>query len=211
MKRIKETITKIKNSNTLRVCFLVILLMFTYFEYHTSAHNSFPERYYGRPVVSTDYPEIDISIDQVLHDGKYMYILYHHSNGIVQVCDLDGVYQYTLFFYCHMNGGFSLAIDGDMLYVQDMRENVYVFLNGLFERFVKKEEVVSELGNIDFKTPMSSTDYEIRENSVWKVAEGNEICVVGMPKPNTGLSMLLTAVTCLVLVFVVIRHTTQRK
>ena len=98
-----------KKTETSVICAVLAALMLAYYLYSTSSHNAYPEAAYGKPAVSTEYPQMDISMEQVVEAGQYLYVLHHHSNGIVQVYDLGGTYLHTLFFYCHGKGGFFLA------------------------------------------------------------------------------------------------------
>lgn len=186
---------------------LAVLLGVSYFNYRNTVPMIFPERTYGQPVISTDFPELDISIEQVLQDNRYIYVLLHHSNGIVQVYDLEGNYQFSLFFYCHGHGGFSLALADNTLYVQDMRENVYVFTNGIFQRFVEAADAQMEFTELDFKSRDSSANYEIRENSVWRISEKEDVCIVGAyAQPAISTNYLLWA-ACFVLFVSLLRYT----
>ena len=195
-------------SEKLRSALVIIAIVLLMALYLVLNHNQtdYPERYYASPVVSTDYPNIDMNIEQVVDDGSYIYVLHHHSNGIVQVYDLDGNYQHTLFFYCHMNGGFSLAVEDNILYVQDMRQNVYVFREGEFCDFLTKREAEIELSNVRFRSGESSDGYTIRSQSVWKEINGEPVLIIGTPDQDkvldtTGLLML----GCVVILAIMIR------
>lgn len=143
-----------------------------------SSRGRYPDRLYGKPVVSTEYQNIDISIEQIAEDDYCLYVMYHHSSGIIQVYDLDGNYQCTWFFYCHGNGGFSMTQENNTLYVQDMRRNVYVFNNGAFQQFLTSEEANAILKDVDFSAPPASDHYQLRNGSVWRTSNGAEKCVV---------------------------------
>ena len=90
-----------KKAETYVVSVLLVTLLFVGYLHYSSPRSAYPEAYYGKPVVSQEYPQINLSIEQVVEVGQYLYVLHHHSNGIVQVYDLSGTYQHTLFFYCH--------------------------------------------------------------------------------------------------------------
>ena len=183
----------------LAVAFICVLVA-NCFILHETESVKYPDRIYGKPIVSTEYPEIALSIEQVVDDGHFMYILYHHSNGIVQVCDLEGEYLYTVFFYCHMNGGFSLAIEDSRLYVQDMRNNVYIFYNGEFESFIERKDAEKQFSHIDFRKMSSSSNYEVVSGAIWKITEHKRICIVNRPSENqVSLQSLLPSLIAVLL------------
>ena len=161
---------------------LVILLILSYYNYYNSYPKAFPERVYGQPVVASNYGNLNISIEQVVQDDTYIYAMLHHSNGVVQVHDLDGNYQFSLFFYCHGKGGFSLAFADNILYVQDMRDNVYVFERGEFRAFVKADDAKKQFPELNFKIQEITEGYEIESGCVWRVADGERVCIIGAPK-----------------------------
>lgn len=198
MNKLKEFLSELKDKASILIGILAVLSVVGCYVLYNSRELAFPDRYYGIPVISTEYPSIDISIDQVLDDGRYLYVLYHHSNGIIQVYDMDGSYQHTLFFYCHTKGGFSMVAAGRAIYVQDMRENVYVFEEGKFISFLEKEAAERELSHIDFRTCTSSPNYEIRENSIWRTINGSQVCIVGEPKRNVAVSVWSISTACVI-------------
>ena len=128
--------------------------------------------------------------------GQYLYVLHHHSNGIVQVYDLSGTYQHTLFFYCHEKGGFSLAADDQFVYVQDMRNHVYLLMDGAFISFLERAEAEQQLNDIDFRSGASSAGYEIRSNGVWRISESSEQCIIEFAVPNRYLAKSSLIVIC---------------
>ena len=167
-----------KKTETIVICAVLAALMLAYYLYSTNSYNTYPEAAYGKPAVSTEYPQMDISMEQIVEAGQYLYVLHHHSNGIVQVYDLSGTYLHTLFFYCHGKGGFSLAADGQYVYVQDMRNNVYILADGEFESFLEKAEAEQRLQDIDFRSGASSANYEIRFDGIWRMEETGEQCII---------------------------------
>ena len=177
---------------------LAALLILSYFRYSRSAPKTFPETLYGQPVVSANYENVDSSIEQVLQDDKYIYAMLHHSNGVVQVYDLEGKYQFTLFFYCHTKGGFSMALVENTLYVQDMRQNVYVFQGGTFQQFVKAEDAKTTFPGLDFRTREISAGYEIQAGCVWRVSGNERVCIIGSPKQPAVSFVYLTVAFCVI-------------
>ena len=137
-------------------------------------------RLFGFPEISETYsPMISCSIDQIVEDDRYIYVLFGEHKGNVQVFDLDGVYQYTAYFYTHMNGAFRLAVDNHALYVRDEHHNVYILQNGAFVSFVAKENAADFLEMLNFDA--SSENYEVRLGSIWKVNGEEKECVVERP------------------------------
>lgn len=164
-------------------------------EYFTDPLLHAPEGYYGIPTSSTDYPDLSMEIQQVVEDGSRIYVLFASSKRIIQVYDLDGQYQSTLFFYSHYdNGAFQVTTEANTLYVADECENVYVFRDGLFEQFYKEDEAVEHLIDIDFDWRYSSESYMIRNGSVWKKTPNGDVCVVERKNsPVMGMGVLLIA------------------
>ena len=168
--------------NILLLSCLVMLLILSYFCYQNSPPNTFPETIYGMPVIATNYEKLNISIEQVIQDDTYIYTMLHHSNGVVQVYNFDGKYQFSIFFYCHGKGGFNLAIADNILYVQDMRANVYVFERGEFREFVKAVDAKRRFSELDFKVQKISEGYEIESDCVWRIEDGKRVCFIGEPR-----------------------------
>ena len=185
-----------KKTETYVVSVLLVALLFVGYLNYSSPRSAYPEAYYGKPVVSQEYPQINLSIEQVVEVGQYLYVLHHHSNGIVQVYDLSGTYQHTLFFYCHEKGGFSLAADDQFVYVQDMRNHVYVLMDGAFISFLERAEAERQLNDIDFRSGASSAGYEIRSNGVWRISESSEQCIIESAVPNRYLADIFLIVIC---------------
>ena len=204
MKLAKRMLSLFKKPEPIIFCVLMVALMLAYYVYCNSPPQTFPEASYGKPIASTEYPQIDISIEQVVEGGQYLYVLLHHSNGIVQVYDLCGAYQHTLFFYCHTKGGFSLATDGNNIYVQDKRANVYVLHNGEFDYFLEENEAKDRLGDMDFRSRTSSAHYEIRANAIWRVAEDGEWCIIESFASNDYSAGGLLLMACITFIIVIL-------
>lgn len=201
----------LRKTDTIVICVLVVALMLAYYLYSTSPHRSYPEAYYGKPVVSKEYPQINLSMEQVVEAGQYLYVLHHHSNGIVQIYDLDGTYQHTLFFYCHGKGGFSLAADGQYVYVQDMRNNVYILVCGDFDSFMERAEVEQQLRDIDFRSGASAANYEIRSNGVWRIKETGESCIIESSAADRHHAESFLIVVCVAFAVVTLYQYRKRK
>lgn len=140
-----------------------------------------PQGGYGHPAISDDYPDLDQNqkINQVLDDGSRIYTLSWYGKRLVQVYDMDGNYEKTLFFQSMSNNGqFVIATEEDTLYVQDEKRNVYVFHDGEFVEFLKEDEARKELKHINFNDSHSKSGYIVKNHSVWRVAESGNICII---------------------------------
>ena len=127
------------------------------------------------PSYSTEFEnERFYSVDTLVELGERIYILPGRGRGFVQVFDLDGTYQYSMFFLDHDNGGFSLGTDGEYVYVRDKRCNIYVFLNDAFLKYERREEAEERPAQIWESTP----GYEIRGQDLWHASDGCEELVI---------------------------------
>lgn len=136
----------------------------------------------GIPNISREYsPLVKYSIDQIVTTEEYVYILYGEHDGNVQVFDRNGIYQYSAYFFAHINGVFRIAAKGDLLYVCDNQYNVYVMQNGELKEFIHNYCAVELLETIDFYA--SSTEYVVRMGSVWRIADKMETCIIERPFP----------------------------
>ena len=175
------------------------------------ALHEFSQRLSGNRLWQTD------GIDRVPQNGyqygaeQYLDVLHHHSNGIVQVYDLGGTYLHTLFFYCHGKGGFFLAADGQYVYVQDMRNNVYVLADGEFESFLEKADAEQQLCDIDFRSGASSANYEIRSDGIWRVEETGEQCIIESSANDRRTADSLFLLVCIAFAVIMLYQCRKRK
>ena len=169
-----------------------------------SYRKPYPKTHYATPAVSDQYPELEMDADTVVEAGEYLYVLLSPGEGIVQVYDLSGTYRHTLFFDCHLNGGFSLAAFGETAYVQDMVGNVYVLNNGEFDRFLKKSDLSELPEGLDFYATSSSEGYEIRKNTVWRITVEGEECII--PASTVSIRTIIRNVLlgCITLIGIVL-------
>lgn len=167
----------LKNGVLVFACICFILVLY----YCTDPLIDAPKGYYGVPAVSTNYPQLNMNIQQVVDDGDRIYVLFNSNKRIVQVYDMDGAYQNTLFFYSHYdNGAFSIVANDGVLYVRDEPGNIYVFRNGTFSEFYQEKEIPAYLDSVKFDWRISSEAYEVRDRSVWKVSQEEEVCIIDM-------------------------------
>ena len=144
-----------------------------------------PQAYQGVPAEYSGGSNMDgYVIHQFVDDGTFLYILFDEHNGIVNVYDLEGRYQRTLAFYAHLNGAFRIAAEQDAFYVRDKECGLYVFRNGQFEEYLNRNEIPVSLTQLNFDR--NAADYEIRDGSVWRVADEEETCVLSRPKASAA-------------------------
>lgn len=138
-----------------------------------------PQRRYFEPVSSDEFGEERFnSISQIVEAGDNLYILPNNHNGFIQVYDLTGSYRHSLFFTESMNGVFTMACEDGLFYVQDQTGNVYVFLNGEFQEYVKRETAMTRFAHIGFVWRGSSREYQFRGKDLWRIAGGQETLVI---------------------------------
>lgn len=127
------------------------------------------------PSYSSDFEDRkSYFIDTLVEFEDRIYILPNSGQGFVQVYDLLGTYQYSMFFLEHRNGGFFLGTDGEYLYVKDKRSNVFVFQNGQFLRYEKREHAEKRPAGLWQSTP----GYEIRGRDLWRVSDDREALII---------------------------------
>lgn len=171
-----------KSRSEKRVILIVLLFLLVICAFSSNVDDEeFPSaKICGIPVIWSEYSDLTKhSIDQILSDEENIYVLYGENEGILQVFDTQGVYQYSASFYDHLNGAFSLALREGTLYVRDSVHNVYIFHDGKFDNFLERDEASSLLDNLNFS--MESENYQIRFGSIWYVSDMQEYCVVQRP------------------------------
>lgn len=161
------------------LCALLVCLALMYRSAQEAEQH--PQPYYGIPAVWTAESEPEsYVIHQIAEDGTFLYILSDEHNGVVQVYDLDGTYLRTMAFFPNMNGAFRIAAQEDTLYVRDMKYNLYIFRGGVFAEFITRQNASAFLEGLDFSG--NAAGYEMRDGSVWRVGNGEDICVLYRPK-----------------------------
>lgn len=131
---------------------------------------------YGTPVTySGDIDISSISMDQIVDDKTYLYILDQYD-GKVYVFDLQGTYQYTLMFYDYINGSFRIAVSADGLYVRDPHHDVYCYRDGQFVSFSKRDDAKDILSKLDFEC--NSDNYIVRYGSVYRISADEDVCII---------------------------------
>jgi len=130
----------------------------------------------GIPVVLRRHTDlICAGITQVVTDGDCIYVLYgRHS--VVQVYSTGGQYLYSISVYNHLNGRTEIAINDNVLYVQDKVGNIYHFSEGQFVSFIDRNG--NDLLSNSLSFGMSDSNYEVRQSSVWYLPKNEEQCCV---------------------------------
>ena len=147
-----------------------------------------PDAIWGKPVLFEDDSVMPNSgIEQVVSDGQRVYVLYTSRNGVVQVYDYNGIYLYSMRLYAHLNGAFAMAVDGNMLYIEDYHGDIYVFKDGEFAEFLRSDAADAIREEIPYSTFEKNTEgYEIRKGSVWRIEGDTQTCIVNRPA-QTGI------------------------
>ena len=147
-----------------------------------SNHNkNLPSATMGIPVeFKEESQNVYDSIDQIVDDGTYLYILFDKYEGLVGIYDANGNYYKTIALYTHKNGIFRIAVDTGTFYIQDKQHNMYAYCNGEFVSFLPYDENAHIRKGVDFEA--SSENYKIRMESVWRITDSEEICVINRPQ-----------------------------
>lgn len=147
-----------------------------------------PDAIWGKPVLfENDSVMPNSGIEQVLSDGQRVYVLYTSRNGVVQVYDCNGIYLYSVRLYAHLNGAFAMAVDGNMLYIEDYHGDIYVFKDGEFAEFLRSDAADAIKKEIPHSTFEKNTEgYEVRSGSVWRIEGAIQTCIVNRPA-QTGI------------------------
>lgn len=158
------------------ICILFILLFIKAIKYEDAPQ----EALYGVPLIYENEDSLEMhSIDQVVDDGTRLYILFNDHEGIVQIYDIDGNYEKTVEFYGGNNGAFKIAAENGIFYVCDKKANLYLFSDGEFVDFLTNSEGMSLRKSINFED--SSPNFRVHLGSVWRIDNGEEICVIRRP------------------------------
>lgn len=167
----------------------------------------------GTPRITTEFPDLKLGTqDQILEVGDRLYVCQSSQGGIVQVYSLSGEYIQTMSFATHSNGGFFLACEGQSLYVRDMKDNVYVFEQGQFSRYLPEKQAETELSHINFYSKGSTPGYEVRWGSLWHVTKDGEICLIPAEHRLVDYLDLIVVGICFIAVTatVLIRHIREK-
>ena len=142
-------------------------------------HAREPVRFSGKPVFSAEFSDRKpYAVDQIIEAGQYLYVLPDDTNGFVQVYDLKGSYQHSLFFLEETKGVFRMEAKEDTFYFRNQSGDVFVFQNGEFLEYVPCKLARERFADIDFERQDSSPGYVIRGTDLWRVSEDREELVM---------------------------------
>ena len=149
----------------------------------TDDTKGFPDAIWGQPVqFENDSVMLYSSIEQVVSDGKRVYVLYTSRKGIIQVFDPNGNYLYSWRIFPHINGAFKMAVSDNVLYVRDYHADIYVFKEGIFVEFLTDNAADAISKEVQYSTFEENTaGYEIKNGAVWYVDGETKKCIVNRP------------------------------
>lgn len=138
-----------------------------------------PVRFATRPVFSTEFEDRKpYAIDQLIEAGEYLYVLPVNNKGFIQVYDLMGNYQHSLFFLEESKGAFTMAAEGDTFYVENKSGDVFVFRDGEFQEYVQRKHAKDRFAHIEFVWQESTPGYVLRGTDLWRVSADREELVI---------------------------------
>lgn len=131
----------------------------------------------GTPTIAVRKTELLCTgISQVVADDDRIYVLFG-DYSVVQVYTTDGQYLYSVSVYNHSNGRTHIAAKDGCLYIQDKHDNIYVFSDGVFSKYLDKQEAASLEKTLNFDA--SDPDYTTKKGSLWRVSDSR--CVLKRP------------------------------
>ena len=138
-----------------------------------------PVRFSQKPVFSTEFGgRKPYAVAQIIEAGEYLYVLPSDHAGFVQVYDLKGTYQHSLFFLEETKGAFRMAAEGDTFYFRNQSSDVFVFRNGEFIEYVQWKTARERFPHVDFERRSSTPGYVIRGTDLWRVSADREELVM---------------------------------
>ena len=141
--------------------------------------SSEPVRFSNKPVFSTEFGgRKPYAVAQIIEAGEYLYVLPSDHAGFVQVYDLKGSYQHSLFFLEEAKGVFRMAAEGDAFYFRNQSSDVFVFRNGEFIEYVQWKTARERFPHVDFERRSSTPGYVIRGTDLWRVSADREELVM---------------------------------
>lgn len=160
-----------------------------------------PDAVYGLPTYYLNESELSKHlIQQIVDDGKNIYLLLDDHKGIVQVYDTDGKYQKSIVFHSNLNGAFKLAVSNGMFFVCDQSSNLYQFQDGNFISFFPYTSGEALRKSLDFES--NSLNYYIQSGSVWRYSPDGETCIIQHPAANLQRFSQVANVSLVAIVFV---------
>ena len=159
---------------------------------------------YGKPTFFMEETKSPFqSSQQIVDDGRFIYILVDDHKGVVQVYNTNGTYQNSIAFYSHLNGAFRIAVFEETFYVCDKQGSLYLFQNGNFVEFLSYMKAEAFRKSVDFE--QNSSKYCIEKGSVWeKIRDGN-VCIIERPifffQSSGGFLPICVILICPIILF----------
>ena len=140
----------------------------------------------GNPYLFTDNKYYWGSItDYIVANGRF-YLLYG-SKDILQCFDLSGKYLYSYSIPYYQNGRTELYTDGNKMFLEDKRHNLYVFSETGFETFYPYDDTISAIRSGFYKKANCNTTedgsfYQLRWASIYRTnPDGTSKIVIQRP------------------------------
>lgn len=103
-------------------------------------------------------------ISQIVSDDENIYVLFGRYS-VVQVYTLDGIYQFSISIYNHVNGRTEIAAYNNCLYLCDKINNVYIYEGKNLIDFVDRNESYTLRQQVPFG--VSDSNYSVHSGSIW--------------------------------------------
>lgn len=195
------------------IAIMILLAIFCLMSSETEMAKE-PQRRYFEPVSSNEFEDRRFTdISQIVEAGDNLYILPNDHNGFIQVYDLKGNYRHSLFFTESMNGAFVMACENEAFYVQNQTGDVFVFQEGEFQEYVKRESAKERFAHIGFVWQGSTPGYVIRGNDLWRVSDGEEVLLIPdlLRVDTREVTVVLTALLALAFFWITASHLKHRR
>ena len=194
--------------------FLVIALMIAGPVLSDMERSREPVRFASKPVSSAEFGDRRFQfVDQIVEAGEYLYILPDEQEGFIQVYDLKGVYQHSLFFTEISNGVFVMAYEDGLFYVQNQTGDVYVFRDEEFREYVKRTTAKEQFAHIGFVWQGSTPGYKFRGNDLWRISDENEMLLIPdlVTFDTQAAVIVLSVLLCLGVFWKVVSYLKRRR
>lgn len=155
----------------------------------------------GVPALVQERVENTRTLKAVESDSSRLYLLF---DGVMEVYDHNGNYQYAFYFQNERNGAFRIGHLGNQIIVLDKTENLYYFENGSFSSYAERETDLETVGQI--RSQNGSDDYFVKWGSVWKHTENGGACVIRRPYNWYPILCCAFIIICLIVTVILNRQ-----
>lgn len=137
-----------------------------------------PEKEYAKPqIITNPISFYESPITEIVDDGIYIYALVDKHDGYIQVYDLEGNYHSTISLHsASISGTFSMTVLSDTLYVEDCDQNIYIFKNGNYQKFISHAKLTPELEQV--MQSKYSGRFALHQGSIWRFDLEEPNCIV---------------------------------